>query len=91
MKDRKPRRLPIVLSIAATAVATASALHYRRMLEETEELVIRLQESDPGTASITFPSELMDEVRNGATLMYWRDESGKQCFKTTTNSLTKND
>lgn len=82
MKDRKPRRLPIVLSIVATAVATASALHYRRLLEETDELVARLQESDPGLASITFPSELMDEVRNGATLMYWIDDSGKQCYKT---------
>jgi hypothetical protein len=77
-KDRKARRFPLVLSMLGTAAATATAVYYRRRLDEVAETMIEVPES------------LLREVREGATLMYWVDETGKKCYKTTPNSLVKN-
>lgn len=75
-KTNKPRRYPLVLSVMGAVAATATAVYYRRQIDELLDL-------DPGYEKVSFPFELMDEVRNGATLVYWRDSSGKECYQIT--------
>lgn len=70
-KDRKTRRLPLVLSMAATVAAGAAAVYYRRQIDEHNQNFLQV------------PPELLREVREeGLTLVYWINESGEQCFKT---------
>jgi hypothetical protein len=78
-KEHKRRRFPLTLSMLGTAAATATAVYYRLKLNEVRANALEV------------PEALLREVREGATLMYWVDVNGKHCFKTTTNTLTKND
>lgn len=77
----KTRRYPFVLSVFGTVAAAATALYYRDQAAQKHNVIVALNQEDPGVASISFPSELMDEVRKGHILMYWHDESGKKHYK----------
>jgi hypothetical protein len=75
------RHIPFVLAATAAGFAIKNAVDYRneyhRFLEKSENMV-------------EIPAEIMQQVREGLTLIYWVDGEGKNHYQTTQNSLIKN-